>query len=181
MLLLGLRGTPVLYYGDEIGLSDVRLRREDLRDPFGIRQWPTNPGGDGGRTPLPWSSEEGGGFTRPGVRPWLPLGPSRPNVEEQRSDPASVVSLCRALIELRRRTPDLRLGGYRRLPSAPGTWAWHRGDRTVVALNLSQRSRRLRTPGEARVLVGTDPDRVEDRVDRDVAPRPWEGVVMSLG
>jgi len=180
MLLLGLRGTPFLYYGDELGLPDVPLSHEDLRDPVGIRQWPANPGRDACRTPMPWTGEEGAGFTRPGVRPWLPFGPARPNVEDQRADPSSVLSLCQALIELRRTTVDLRLGSYRRLPSPPGSWAFQRGDRHLVALNLSDEAVSLETPGEAKVLVGTDPARPGERTEREVRLGPWEGVVLSL-
>jgi alpha-glucosidase len=180
MLLLGLHGTPFLYYGDEIGLPDVHVPREDLRDLLGIRQWPANPGRDASRTPMPWTAEEGAGFTRPGVRPWLPFGPARPNVEDQRDDPASVLSLSRSLIYLRRTTADLRLGAYRRLPSPPGTWSWRRGDRHVVALNLSDGAVSLKTPGDGKVLVGTDSDRTGERLDGELRLGPWEGVVLSL-
>jgi alpha-glucosidase len=180
MLLLGLRGTPFLYYGDELGLPDVPVPREDLRDPMGIRRWPANPGRDVYRTPMPWTAEEGGGFTRPGVRPWLPFGPARPNVEDQRDDPGSVLSLCRALIQLRRTTVDLRLGTYRRLPSPPGSWVWRRGDRHVVAVNLSEEAVSLETAGDGNVLVGTDPDRSGEPIDGEVRLGPWEGLVLSL-
>ncbi|TMK29195.1 MAG: DUF3459 domain-containing protein, partial [Actinobacteria bacterium] len=178
LLLLSLRGTPFLYYGDEIGLPEVALTREDLRDPVGIMGWPANPGRDRWRTPMPWTAEDGAGFTRPGVRPWLPFGPARPNVEDQRDDPGSVLSLCRALIELRRTTVDLRLGTYRRLPSPPGSWAWQRGDRHVVAVNLSDGSVSLEAPGGGKVLVGTDPRRSGERIDGELRLGPWEGVVL---
>jgi alpha-glucosidase len=129
---------------------------------------------------MPWTAEEGAGFTRPGVRPWLPFGPSLPNVEDQRDDPGSVLSLCRALIELRRTTVDLRLGSYRRLPSPSGSWAWRRGDRHVVAVNLSDEAVSMETPGDGKVLVGTDPDRPGERIEAEVRLGPWEGVVLSL-
>jgi alpha-glucosidase len=180
MLLFGLHGTPFLYYGDEIGLPDVPVPREDLRDLVGIRQWPANPGRDACRTPMPWTAEDGAGFTRPGVRPWLPFGPARPNVEDQRDDPASVLSLCRSLIDLRRRTVDLQLGAYRRLASPPGTWVWRRGDRHVVALNLSDQAASLEAADDGKVLVGTDPDRAGKRIDGEVPLGPWEGLVLSL-
>jgi len=180
MLLLSLHGTPFLCYGDEIGLPDVPVPREDLRDLVGIRHWPANPGRDACRTPMPWTAEEGAGFTRPGVPPWLPFGPVRPNVEDQRDDPGSVLSLCRSLIELRRTTADLRLGNYRRLPSPPGSWAWQRGDWHVVAINLSDGAVSLETPGDGKVVVGTDPDRTGERLDGELRLGAWEGVMLSL-
>jgi alpha-glucosidase len=180
MLLLGLHGTPFLYYGDELGLPNVPVAREDLRDSVGVREWPANPGRDMCRTPMPWTAEEGAGFTLPRVRPWLPFGPARPNVEDQRDDPGSVLTLCRSLIDLRRRTVDLQLGAYQRLASPPGTWAWQRGDQHVVAVNLSDEAVSLETPVDGKVLVGTDPERTGERLDGEVPLGPWEGVVFSL-
>jgi alpha-glucosidase len=181
MLLLGLHGTPFLYYGDELGLPNVPVAREDLRDSVGVREWPANPGRDMCRTPMPWTAEQGAGFTRPGVRPWLPFGPALPNVEDQRDDPGSVLTLCRSLIDLRRRTVDLRLGAYRRLASPPWTWVWRRGDRHVVAINLSDEAVSLATPVDGKVLVGTDPERTGERLDGGEVPLdPWEGIVVSL-
>ena len=85
LMLLGLRGTPVLYQGDEIGQLDATLTQEDLRDPLGVRYWPYYAGRDAGRTPMQWRDVPGGGFTDPGVVPWLPLGDlARHNVESQR-------------------------------------------------------------------------------------------------
>ena len=66
LMLLCLRGTPVLYQGDEIGLGDVALAREDLRDPLGVRYWPYYAGRDAGRTPMQWRPGHGGGLHRGG-------------------------------------------------------------------------------------------------------------------
>ena len=74
LMLLGLRGTPVLYQGDEIGLGDVAVEPPDLRDPLGVRYWPAYAGRDAMRTPMHWRDAPGGGFTDPDVTPWLPLG-----------------------------------------------------------------------------------------------------------
>jgi alpha-glucosidase len=88
LMLLSLRGTPVLYQGDEIGLGDIPVAHEDMRDPLGVLYWPAYAGRDAMRTPMPWRQGPGGGFTAPGTRPWLPMGPTgEHNVEQQRSDP----------------------------------------------------------------------------------------------
>ena len=69
LILLTLRGTPFLYQGDEIGLTDGPIERDDVLDAVGARFWPYYKGRDAERTPMPWSGEPGGGFTAPGVAP----------------------------------------------------------------------------------------------------------------
>jgi alpha-glucosidase len=140
LMLLCLRGTPVLYQGDEIGQVDATLVQNDLRDPLGVRFWPYYAGRDPGRTPMQWRDTPGGGFTAPGVRPWLPLSDlALHNVESQRSDPDSMLMLARDLIALRRRTPDLHGGEYETLEAPDDVWAWRRGERTAVVVNMSDR------------------------------------------
>ena len=87
----------MLYQGDEIGLGNAKVAHEDMRDPLGVRYFPYYEGRDAGRTPMPWSAAPGGGFTEAGVTPWLPLGDvAACNVETQRDDPTSVLSLTHA-------------------------------------------------------------------------------------
>jgi alpha-glucosidase len=110
MLLLTLRGTPTMYYGDEIGMHDVDLPAELLRDPAGLRDPGKGLGRDPQRTPMPWDGSEGGGFTA--STPWLPLGPDHRerNVERLIRDPRSILALYRDLLALRRREPALHAG-----------------------------------------------------------------------
>jgi alpha-glucosidase len=124
MLLLTLRGTPCLYYGDELALTAGDVPPERIRD---VAEPPRDPG----RTPMPWTRE--GGWTNP----WLPLADASRNVEEQRADPGSTLQFTRDLIALRKALPDLRTGGYDELASPEGSWTWRRGD-TVVAVNLGE-------------------------------------------
>ena len=180
VLLLTLRGPPVLYYGDELGMPQARLARSDLRDPVGLRHWPLDPGRDGARTPMAWTDEPGAGFTEPGVRPWLPVADAHAcNVAAQRDDPDSVLSLCRDLIALRRELPDLATGSYRRLDAPAGTWAWRRGNGTAVALNGSE-SDCVVSGLEGTVRIGTDRARDGAAVDGGLALRPWEAAIVSL-
>jgi alpha-glucosidase len=116
--LLTLRGTPVLYYGDELGLRQVDVPEEAERDVAGR---------DGARTPMPWN----GGWTAP----WLPVGGGT-SVGEQRDDPRSILSFTRDLIRRRRETEDLLSGAYEDLPAPRGVWAYRRGHSTLVVLNL---------------------------------------------
>ena len=144
-MMLCLRGTPVLYQGDEIGLCDSDVAHEDMRDPLGVLYWPAYAGRDAMRTPMPWRDAAGGGFTVPGARPWLPLSDtSHCNVEDQRSDPESTLLLARDLISLRKRTDDLRRGEYEPIDPTPiGIWAWKRGDSVLVVLNMSDHDAEL--------------------------------------
>jgi alpha-glucosidase len=181
VMLLCLRGTPVLYQGDEIGLPDAELTQDDLRDPLGVLYWPAYAGRDGMRTPMPWRDAPGGGFTEAGVAPWLPLGDlSACNVDEQRSDPDSMLHLARDLLAWRKDHPDLRTGRYRTVEATPGTWAWTRGRRVTVAATLSD------APGTVDGVVGTvrvatDRSRLGQAVDGTLELDGWEAVVVEGG
>ena len=178
LMLLTLRGTPVLYYGDEIGMSEVSVPRERIKDPVGIRGWPDDPGRDRARTPMPWTGEPSGGFTRPGVDPWLPSGDTSHNVADQRADPGSVLNLTKDLISLRRARTDLTVGGYAPIDTPEGVWAWRRGDRTIVALNHTGVSVEM-PAGEGVVLLSTRRERDGERVADRIRLEPWEALVMS--
>jgi alpha-glucosidase len=180
LLLLTLRGTPLLYYGDEIGMEDVAVPRDRLRDPVGIRRWPEDPGRDGARTPIRWTAEPSGGFTRPGVEPWLPMGgPKSANVADQRADPGSVLRLCRDIIALRRARSDLHTGAYAAVEAPAEVWGFRRGEGTVVLVNCSERKVRVRADGT--VLLSTSPGRRGERPAGVVSLRPWEGLVLAEG
>jgi len=181
VMLLCLRGTPVLYQGDEIGQPDTELTQADLRDPLGVLYWPAYAGRDGMRTPMPWRDVPGGGFTAAGVTPWLPFGDlSAQNVEEQRSDPDSMLTLARDLIAWRTGTPDLRTGSYRTLEASPGTWAWSRGPTVTVAASMSDGPGTV--PGVAGTIrIATDRSRQGEVVDGTLELDGWEAVVVEAG
>jgi alpha-glucosidase len=179
VMLLCLRGTPVLFQGDEIGLEDGVVEPPDLRDPLGVLYWPAYAGRDGARTPMPWQAGRGGGFTDPGTRPWLPMAdPTGRNVEDQRADPESVLTLVRDLLALRRRTPELKTGTYRAVAAPDAVWAWRRGEAVTVVLNLSDEDAQPAVP-PGRVLIGTDRGRDSEHVGDRVALGPWEGLVLA--
>ena len=73
VMLMRLRGTPFLYYGDEIGMPDTDIPDDRVLDPVGKFHGP-RVGRDAERTPMQWTGEPGAGFTRAGVEPWLPFG-----------------------------------------------------------------------------------------------------------
>jgi alpha-glucosidase len=179
LLLLTLRGTPFLYQGDEIGLEDGAIEREQVLDAVGQRFWPYYKGRDAERTPMPWSPEPGSGFTAAGVRPWLPMtDPARANVADQDGDPASVLELCRRAIAARRASADLASGAYRSLPCPDGAWVYARGERTVVALNMSDRSETCEGM-DGTVTVSTDHALEGHAVAGGLALAPWTGAVVA--
>jgi alpha-glucosidase len=179
LILLTLRGTPFLYYGDEIGMLDTPLTRADLTDPVGIRFWPKRTGRDPARTPMPWNAGPGAGFTRQGVKPWLPFGDiATRNVEDQRRDEASVLAFTREMIGVRRQLPALRQGSYRSLPAPSGCWAWERDDAVSVAVNLSDRAATL-SGLRGKILACTNPDDRGRRVQGPLTLDPWQGLVCS--
>jgi alpha-glucosidase len=180
VMLFGLRGTSVLYQGDEIGQGDTTVAPPDLRDPLGVLYWPAYAGRDAARTPMQWRDGPGGGFTTADAQPWLPLGDTaRANVEGQRDDPGSVLSLTRALIALRRQDADLRSGDYFSRPAPEGVWTWRRGERAMVALNLSDREIELDAV-VGRVLVGTDHERADETISGALRLGAWEGAITEL-
>jgi len=136
MLLITLRGTPTLYYGDEIGMTEVELPRSAWRDPQGLRGGPTR---DGCRTPMRWDATARASFTT--GEPWLPLGqPAGVDVASQRDDPDSMLSLCRSLLRLRRAERALSIGEWHDLGHADTSLAYLRGHgarRFLVCLNLA--------------------------------------------
>jgi alpha-glucosidase len=179
MMLLCLRGTPVLYQGDEIGLGDRTVAHELMRDPLGIRYFPAYAGRDAMRTPIPWRNLPGAGFTGAQTTPWLPVGDTAAtNVEDQRADPGSILTLVRDLIALRRRTPELQTGSYSLLPSPDGVWAWRRGDRIDVVLNMSDAEIPVKIV-QGRIAVSTDRQRDGQVVSGPLSLGPWEGVIVE--
>ncbi|HEV3132361.1 MAG TPA: alpha-amylase family glycosyl hydrolase [Acidimicrobiales bacterium] len=181
LALLTLRGTPVIYQGDEIGLPDGEMTREALRDPIGVRYWPHTTGRDPERSPMPWDDGPGRGFSaseRPG--PWLPMGtPPECNVAAQRDDPRSVLTFTRDLMALRRSNPDLHRGASRSLASPAGTWVWQRGHGFATALNLGEEA--CAVGGlTGSVALGTDRGRDGEHVEGRLTLGPGEGVLVRL-
>jgi alpha-glucosidase len=108
-MLLTLRGTPILYYGEELGMVNNDPKRvEDVQDIIGKKGWPKEKGRDGERTPMQWNANVNAGFNS-GAKPWLPVGPdyTTRNVTAQRNDPNSVLNFYRTLIAERRSSPAL--------------------------------------------------------------------------
>jgi alpha-glucosidase len=184
MLLLTLRGTPTLYYGDELGMHDVPIPHERVQDPFEKRVPGLGLGRDPERTPMQWSAAPNAGFTE-GV-PWLPLAEdfAAVNVEAEQGDPSSMLSLYRALIELRRSEPALAVGVYAPLSAEGAVLAYTRREgarQFLIALNLGPEPARLPLPAEPRdyeVALTTFLDRGRPPRGGVLELRADEGVIL---
>lgn len=175
LMLLTLRGTPVLYYGEELGLTQTKLRRWQYQDPFGKRFWPLYHGRDGARTPMVWDASPDGGFST--GRPWLPLGSRQRNVADQQAVADSTLHFTRRLIGLRRGSTDLRHGDYHLLAQESGLWAYQRGHSTIVVLNMSRRAQSFQSQS-AELIYSTTNRYAITGTSWQLAP--WEGLILQL-
>lgn len=188
LLLLTLRGTPTLYYGDELGMQDVPIPPEQAQDPWGKNVPSLGLGRDPARTPMPWDQTPNAGFCPPGVTPWLPLGDAADevNVTAELADPRSMLALTRRLLALRRASPALSVGRYRPLDGADvprDCFVYLReagAERVLVALNFADQERLLQLPDSGVVVVSTDPDREAPASDRPLRLRAAEGCMVRL-
>ena len=180
MLLLTLRGTPTLYYGDEIGMCDVDIAENQIRDPAPDRRDPE-------RTPMQWDDALNAGFSS--GEPWLPLGNDykETNVAKQLHDPTSLLSLYRRLIWLRKQNSALCLGTYQTVDADnPNIFAYIRRSgkqKFLVVLNFSGEKERAvfnSLKGSGSIIISTRPDRSEQVLPEDFILSPYEGCVIKM-
>ena len=181
LILTTLPGATVLYYGDEIGMTDVdvpaQLRRDKMtRDSTAARE-----NRDRARTPMRWDGSPSGGFTADGVRPWLPPGGTAAgDVASQRADRGSVLWLCRDLLSLRRAEFGGQIASYQAVPSPDGQWAYRVGG-LLVAANLADQPAACAEPLGEVLLSSAGPGSGAGTGSGAAGPGrslgPWEGIV----
>ena len=188
MLLLTLRGTPTLYYGDEIGMHDVEIPPEYIQDPWGKNLPGRGLGRDPARSPMQWDDSPNAGFSPPAIDPWLPIANDykQANVAVQRQDRHSMLSLTRALLQLRRTTLSLAVGSYTPIEDVPDDcFVYIRRfgkQQRLIALNISGDEQQVQLPkmGSGRILVSTHLDH-EKPVDLgSLLLRGDEGCIIEL-
>ena len=186
MLLLTLRGTPTMYYGDEIGMRDVPIPPERVQDPFEKNVPGKGLGRDPERTPMQWNGERNAGFTT--GEPWLPISSDYRlvNVAAQRDDPTSILTLYSRLIALRRGEPALEVGAFEPVQAQGDVLAYLRRGRAgessfLVALNLGAEPHSLQVSSlRGAIAMTTHLDRGGEALAGDLALRPNEGVIVRL-
>ena len=176
LVLATLPGAVVLYYGDEIGMTDVDvppgLRQDKMSRGVSGHGWQGSR--DRARTPMQWDSSAAGGFTTPGVTPWLPAGDAAAvSVSGQREDPGSVLRFCRDLVSLRHAESGGRIASYRALPGPPGLWAYQAGSLTVRA-NFSGDPVTCHDPGGPVLLSTSGP---AGPAAGEITLAPWQGII----
>jgi len=186
VLLLTLRGTPFLYYGEEIGLPDVRVGRDEIVDPparlasWRFPWWNR----DQCRSPMPWTPGPNGGFSS--SRPWLPMSPdlARRNVSTQAAAADSVLGTYRRLLRLRRDHPPLARGSLQLAAPERGVVAYRReadGRAMFVAINTSLRARHSTLPpGRWRLELTTRSLDAQGELDGRISLAPLEAVILAL-
>ncbi len=185
MLLLTLRGTPTIYYGDEIAMKEVTIAPDQVRDPLEKNVRGQGLGRDGCRTPMQWDRTTHAGFSS--VESWLPVGiMDHDNVVAQLCDNTSMYWLCRRLIDLRRKCPALSLGSYGSVRADENLLIFtreHGGEQLLVALNFAGEPAAASFPsGEwsGRLLISSAGDRAGESVRGSVNLRAHEGTVVEI-
>lgn len=186
MLLLTLRGTPTLYYGDEIGMRDVEIPFEKVQDPFEKNVPGRGLGRDPQRAPMQWSAAKYAGFTT--GQPWLPIAQdfARINVEAERDDPASMLTLYNQLIKVRRGESSLEVGQFEMLEAGEELLAYVRRDRRgafLIALNLGTQPQVIDFSAKGcggKIAISTHLDRSGEQVESRLYLRANEGLLVRL-
>jgi alpha-glucosidase len=187
VLLLTLRGTPTIYYGEEIGMRDVPIPYYMIQDPQGLNMPGKNLSRDPCRTPMQWSNDRNSGFSY--SDPWLPIGKDYPreNVQAQKQDPHSMLSLYKRLIQLRQSEPSLFAGNYAPVHSDRQMLAYSRKaegeDEFIVVLNLSHRPSYFNPqniPFKGKIELSTSPDLEGQQVEHNISIGGDEALVVRL-
>lgn len=193
-LYLTLRGSAIMYYGEEIGMENNDPKRvEDVKDVIGQKGWPKEIGRDGERTPMQWNSSVNAGFNK-GTKPWLPVDANYPshNVASEIADPDSILNWYRQLTKLRRADPAFYEGDYVALdennPNAMSYLRKSQSDAALVVLNFSAEPQVVTLDtaklgaSQGRVLAATKPDTKDKNVDLTrISIEPYGVVIAELG
>ncbi|MEV0388138.1 alpha-amylase family glycosyl hydrolase [Nonomuraea sp. NPDC050643] len=184
-LLLTLKGTPTLYYGDELGLPDSPVPGDRARDCAELRAPGLGLGRDPQRMPMPWCEKPANaGFSAEAAGTWLPIPAwaGRFSVESQERDPRSVHRLVTELLMLRRELPALRRGGITMLSAHPDHLAYLRGDgeeALLVAVNLSEREQTITFDGSGRTRWSSHAS-TGDPLTGAVSLAPFEARILTM-
>jgi len=192
-MLLTLRGSPFLYYGEEIGMVNHDPERlEDVRDPVGKTYWPREKGRDGERTPMQWNGNANAGFSAESATPWLKVGADYKTVNavDEGKSRTSMLSFYRRLLALRKASPALLDGDYQPVGDSDKVFAYKRGNyrqTMIVALNMSAEPQTVRVDdrlvpqGRGLQIVLSNIGIGQQVVaDKTIPLKPYEAVIVEV-
>jgi len=188
LLLLTSRGTPFIYYGEEIGMKNVRISKKHIKDPLGKKFWPLFRGRDRARTPMQWNNALYAGFSE--TEPWLPVNNDYKtnNVAEQLNKPDSLLNLYKKLIRLRHSSQALTAGRW--IPESKGKnniFSYYRkseNEQFLIIINFSSFTKtyfRNLNPNEF-FLYSTYSHTKQHSIpfNKKLFLRPYEGIILSI-
>ncbi len=185
-LLLTLRGTPFIYYGEEIGMTNLKISRKEICDPVGKKYWPFFSGRDISRGPMNWSTEIHAGFSK--TMPWLPICKNleKVNVKTQKKDRYSLLNFYKNLISLRKKKRALSMGewipvlkGYNGIL---GYYRVYNNEKLFVILNFTRKERKINIhdPGQWKVRLSTHRFVNTYFNDLNFTTAPYEATILEF-
>ena len=148
LLLLSLRGTPIIYYGEEVDMQEYEITKDELRDPQGIRFWPDIKGRDGCRLPFPWDSKLTNQGFNSGTKPWLPAV-NKLSLDQAKADSGSTFHVLQEMLQIRKKFPALQTGSYRKILLDGDCFVFERktvGETMLIAANFSTEEQSINLP-----------------------------------
>ena len=148
LLLLSLRGTPIIYYGEEVDMQEYEIKKDELRDPQGIRFWPDIKGRDGCRLPFPWDSKLTNQGFNSGTKPWLPAA-NKLSLDQAKADSGSTFHVLQEMLQIRKKFPALQNGSYRKILLDGDCFVFERkteGETMLIAANFSTEEQSINLP-----------------------------------
>jgi alpha-glucosidase len=148
LLLLSLRGTPIIYYGEDIDMEEYRISKEEVKDPQGIRFWPEIKGRDGCRLPFPWDSKASNQGFNEGEKPWLPAKNTL-TLDKAVADPNSTFHVLKEMLTIRKNYPALQIGNFREILIEGKCFVFERktvNQTILIAANFSVEEHHLKLP-----------------------------------
>jgi len=148
LLLLSLRGTPIIYYGEEVDMHEYEIKKDELRDPQGIRFWPDIKGRDGCRLPFPWDSKLTNQGFNSGTKPWLPAA-NKLSLDQAKADSGSTFHVLQEMLQIRKKFPALQNGSYRKILLDGDCFVFERktgGETMLIAANFSTEEQSINLP-----------------------------------
>ena len=148
LLLLSLRGTPIIYYGEEVDMQEYEITKDELRDPQGIRFWPDIKGRDGCRLPFPWDSKLTNQGFNSGTKPWLPAV-NKLSLDQAKADSGSTFHVLQEMLQIRKKFPALQNGSYRKILLDGDCFVFERkteDETMLIAANFSIEEQSINLP-----------------------------------